>query len=206
MLYTVVHPCNMSIYANSFNDAAKDAVKEYIKVKHYLDIRNLIITDNIRYMKADLELYNVNKRKKVGITLNPTTWPLNNSSIPLSTWPYSPSISYDTKEYQPSTFLQMPTIIPFNTFKEDSNEDSKEDSKEDCEKTSKKSSLGYLIPSLGPLGPLGPLSPLGPIGHPLAPIRNPYAPIRNPYTPLINPYGYNMKPNFAGNVYNYKNN
>ena len=189
MLYNIVHPYNMSIYANSFNDAAKDAVKEYIKVKHYLDIRNLIITDQTRYMRADLEMYNVKKRKKVGITLTPTTWPLSESSLPLNSWPFSPSITYDTKEYQPSTFLQMPTIIPFNTYKEDS----KEDSKEDCEKSFKKSSLGYLIPSLGP------------VGHPFAPIGNPY-PIGTPYTPLINPYGYNIRPNFAGNVYNYKNN
>ena len=203
MLYNIVHPYNMSIYANSFNDAAKDAVKEYIKVKHYLDIRNLIITDQTRYMRADLEMYNVKKRKKVGITLTPTTWPLSESSLPLNSWPFSPSITYDTKEYQPSTFLQMPTIMPFNTYKEDSKEDckedSKEDSKEDCEKSSRKSSLGYLIPSLGPLGPLGP------VGHPFAPIGNPYPPIGTPYTPLINPYGYNIRPNFAGNVYNYKN-
>jgi hypothetical protein len=37
---------------------------------------------------------------------------------PLNTWPYSPSITYDTKEYPSTTFIEggfMPRIIPINS-------------------------------------------------------------------------------------------
>ena len=86
-----------------------------------LTLTSLIITDQARYMKANLNYYNVDAKQKVGISLFPTVWPLGVKSdgeivTPLSTWPYSPAISFDTKEYPSTTFLNgapfVPRIIP----------------------------------------------------------------------------------------------
>jgi hypothetical protein len=142
MIYQVVHPYVMSINAESF----KDAIKNYVKMNHNLTLGNIIITDQARqYMKAKVNYYNVDDKRKANITLLPTIGPLGPSLplgikkdgeifSPLNTWPYSPSITYDTKEYPSTTFIEggfMPRIIPIN------------------------STIG------GPLGPLGPLvSPL----------------------------------------------
>jgi hypothetical protein len=132
MIYQVVHPYVMSINAESF----KNAVKNYVKMNQNLTLSSLIITDQSRqYMKANLNYYNVNDKKKVSISLLPTTWPSmpsmslmpslplsikNDGEIvsPLNTWPYSPSITYDTKEYPSTTFIEggfMPRIIPINS-------------------------------------------------------------------------------------------
>jgi hypothetical protein len=138
MIYQVVHPYVMSINAESF----KTAVKNYVKMNQNLTLTSLIITDQSRqYMKANLNYYNVNDKKKVSISLLPTTWPSvpllpsvplmplmptlplgikKDGEIvsPLNTWPYSPSITYDTKEYPSTTFIEggfMPRIIPINS-------------------------------------------------------------------------------------------
>jgi hypothetical protein len=145
MIYQVVHPYVMSINAESF----KDAIKNYVKMNHNLTLGNIIITDQARqFMKAKVNYYNVDDKRKANITLFPTighSMPLGPSLplgikkdgeifSPLNKWPYSPSITYDTKEYPSTTFIEggfMPRIIPIN------------------------STIG------GPIGPLGPLvSPL----------------------------------------------
>ena len=123
MIYQVVHPYVMSINAESF----KDAIKNYVKMNHNLTLGNIIITDQARqYMKAKVNYYNVDDKRKANITLLPTIGPLGPSLplgikkdgeifSPLNTWPYSPSITYDTKEYPSTTFIEsgfMPRIIP----------------------------------------------------------------------------------------------
>jgi hypothetical protein len=116
MLFQVVHPVVMTINAESF----KDAVKNFVKMNQDLTLTSLILTDQSRYMKANLNFYNEANKHKVGISLFPTVWPLgikNDGEIvsPLGSWPYSPSISYDTKEYPSTTFIDggfVPRIVP----------------------------------------------------------------------------------------------
>lgn len=140
MLYQVVEPITMAISGDSF----KDAVKNFVKMNYDLSLTSLILTDQQRYMRANLNFYKESRKRKVGISLFPTVWPLTLSEdgeirSPLNTWPYSPSITYDTKEYPSTTFINgnfMPRIIP-------------------------------LVPTLGPL--VSPLSGFMPLGNPILP-------------------------------------
>ena len=149
MLFQIVDPVNMTINGDTF----KDAVKNFVKMNYDLNLTSLILTDRSRYMRANLNFYKKSNKHKVGISLYPTAWPLNvksNGEIvsPFNTWPYSPSITYDTEEYPSTTFVNgfLPQIVP-------------------------------LIPTLGPLvNPLGTgvYSPLGTgVYSPLGPLVNP---------------------------------
>ena len=116
MIYYVVEPITMTINGDSF----KDAVKNFVKMNYELSLTSLILTDHSRYMRADLNFYKEYKKRKVGISLFPTVWPLTLSDdgeirSPFNSWPYTPSITYDTKEYPRTTFINnnyMPRIIP----------------------------------------------------------------------------------------------
>lgn len=120
MLYQVVEPITMAINGDSF----KDAVKNFVKMNYDLSLSSLILTDQQRYMKANLNFYKESDKHKVGISLGPTVWPLTMSEdgeirSPLNTWPYSPSITYDTKEYPPTNFMPriislVPTLSPLS--------------------------------------------------------------------------------------------
>ena len=173
MIYNIVHPYAMALNADSFGEA----IKNYVKINHDLSLRELIITDNIRHMKANLKYYNKDNKKKVSISLFPTTWPLSiEDDGSLNSWPYRPSVSYDTKEYPSTTFI--PGIIhnplgPLGPL----------------------GPVGAISPlGFGPVGNLGPISPLGfgPVGHvgPIAPLG-------------FGPFGYGITPNLAGNVRDY---
>ena len=117
MSFRVVYPLTMAISGDSF----KDAVKNFVKLNYDLNLASIIITDQSRYMRANLDYYNKDNKDKVGIKLLPTVWPLGamavNSSTneiisPLNMWPYSPTISFDTKEYPRSTFLDVTDFVP----------------------------------------------------------------------------------------------
>ena len=135
MLFQVVHPVAMTIDGDSF----KDAVKNFVKLNHSMNLASIILTDQARYMKANLNYFRTDNKDKVGIKLIPTMWPLggldgglglgmgmgmgmglgalavdsNNQILsPLNTWPYSPTISYDTKEYPSSTFMDVTSFVP----------------------------------------------------------------------------------------------
>jgi hypothetical protein len=118
MSFQVVYPLTMAIDGDSF----KDAVKNFVKLNYDLNLASIIITDRTRYMRANLDYYNKDNKDKVGIKLLPTVWPLggvmavnssNNEIIsPLNMWPYSPTISFDTKEYPRSTFLDVTDFVP----------------------------------------------------------------------------------------------
>jgi len=114
MSYQIVYPypAVMTIDAESF----KDAVKYYAKLNYNYAINSLIIKDQNRYMRADLNYYNDGKKKKVGISLFPTVWPVESDGrINMDMFPYTPTISYDTKEYPSTTYLEadfVPRIIP----------------------------------------------------------------------------------------------
>ena len=67
MIYQVIHPYAMSINADSF----KNAVKNYVKMNQHLTLTSLIITDQSRYMKANLDYYNINDIKYIrNVTVN----------------------------------------------------------------------------------------------------------------------------------------
>jgi hypothetical protein len=135
MSFQIVYPITMTLSADSF----KDAVKQYVKMSHNVNVANLIITDQYRYMKANLNYYKDGSKKKVGISLYPTTW---NADQPLSAWPYTPQITYDTKEYPRSTFVESPLLIP------------------------------NIIPAIVPLNPLGSaFSPILPASNVITEIR-----------------------------------
>jgi len=111
MSFQIVYPIAMTINADSF----KDAVKQYVKLNHDVNIANIIITDQQRYMKANLKYYNEGPKNKVGISLFPTVWPLNSTDalfIRPNMWPYDTQITYDTKEYPKTTFIESPMFIP----------------------------------------------------------------------------------------------
>ena len=132
MVYQIVHPIVMSIDGNSF----KTAVKNFSKLNYDLNLNSIIITDQVKHMNANLRYFNDGSKKKVHISMSPTTWPLPNYSnglisplnqwgapglyinsdkeiiSPLSQWPYSPEISYDTKEYPAETYLELPAFLP----------------------------------------------------------------------------------------------
>lgn len=111
MSFQIVYPIAMSINAASF----KDAIKQYVKLNHDVNVANIIITDQQRYMKANLKYYNEGQRNKVGISLFPTVWPLNGTDalfIRPNMWPYDTQITYDTKEYPRTTYLESPLFIP----------------------------------------------------------------------------------------------
>ncbi len=146
MAFQIVYPIVATIDGDSF----KDAIKNYVKLNYDYNLTSIIITDQMRYMKANLNYYKDNSKQKVGISLAPTIWPMitsNNEIVsPLSRWPYTTGVSYDTTEYPASTFLDMsdftPRIIPVAPF-------------------SPFASRTMLSP-LSPLGVgLAPLSPLG---------------------------------------------
>ena len=113
MLFHVVHPIAMTVNAESF----KDAVKNFVKLNQDLTLTSLILTDQARYMKANLNYFNVADKQKVGISLFPTVWPLGIKGdgeivTPLASWPYSPSVTYDTKEYPATTFIDGASFVP----------------------------------------------------------------------------------------------
>jgi hypothetical protein len=100
MSFQIVWPYSaaMSLDGDSF----KDALKQYAKMKHDLSINSLIITDQYRYMRANLNYYNQGPKRKVGITITPTAWPLG------------PQVSYDTRDYPAETYItgDFPRIVP----------------------------------------------------------------------------------------------
>ena len=66
-------------------------------------------------MRADLNYFNEGKKKKVGISLFPTVWPVEDDGrINMDMFPYTPTVTYDTKEYPATTYLEaefVPRIV-----------------------------------------------------------------------------------------------
>lgn len=97
--YQIVYPVRYDIYGNSF----KEAVKNYVKLKHNYDINKIIIADQSNHAyEAKLRYYMENQRNKVGIDFYP--YPYNN--IPLLLSSNSPII--------PNTLLAPMPIITSN--------------------------------------------------------------------------------------------
>jgi hypothetical protein len=67
MEFKIIYPLQSSIYGDSF----KNAIKNYIKINHNLQINNMIITDQTRNMQANIKYYQEDGRNKVGINMYP---------------------------------------------------------------------------------------------------------------------------------------
>ena len=85
MIYQIVSPIVATINGDSF----KEALKNYIKINHDINIRNLIIKDqaNNAY-EAKLRYYMQNKINKVGIDVYPYTNVSNVSYVSPIIYPY----------------------------------------------------------------------------------------------------------------------
>ena len=121
MSYQIVYPypAVMTINADNF----KDAIKQYAKMNYNYSINSLIITDQSRYMQANLKYYNNGLANKVAISMTPTVWPtdkkgrLTDGKIQTDLWPLVPQVTYDTKEYPATTYVEggfVPAIVPLN--------------------------------------------------------------------------------------------
>jgi len=70
MIYQIVSPVVATIEGDSF----KEAIKNYVKFNHNLNIRNLIVKDQANHAyEAKLRYYMENQRNKVGIDVYPYT-------------------------------------------------------------------------------------------------------------------------------------
>lgn len=67
MIFQIVFPFESTIYGDSF----KEAVKNYIKLNHNLNITRMIIKDQSKQMEANINYYVEDGRNKVGINMFP---------------------------------------------------------------------------------------------------------------------------------------
>ena len=204
-IYYIVDPIKTTTNGVSF----KDAVKNFIKINHQLNINSLILTDRARYMKANFNFYKQYNKNKVSISLQPTVWEEN--GIPIENWPRSPMIYFDSnKQYPPSTIIQFgipnkddksnnkpndkssnsPSIFNF------SNNDEEEEKEEKKETNTDLIGVGLMMPFANPMmpfvnSPMMPVvnSPMSPfVNSPMSPfVNSPMMPVVNPMSPFTNP-------------------
>lgn len=99
MIFNIVSP----IVATIDGDSLKDAIKNFIKINHNLNITDMIIRDQSNNIQARIKYYKEDGRNKVGINMFPVglNYPIpiitNNTYIPQtiidptsSLWPLSP--------------------------------------------------------------------------------------------------------------------
>ena len=104
MIYQIVSPVVATIEGDSF----KEAIKNYVKFNHNLNIRNLIVKDQANHAyEAKLRYYMENQRNKVGIDVYPYT-NINYPIIP------APIISTPVNPIIPAPIISRPVnpIIP----------------------------------------------------------------------------------------------
>jgi hypothetical protein len=84
MIFEVVFPFESTIYGDSF----KEAIKNFIKLNHNINITKMIIKDQSRQIEANINYYKEDGRNKVGINMFPVglQYPIpivtNNTYIP----------------------------------------------------------------------------------------------------------------------------
>ncbi len=106
MKFSIVYPYPSLIDANSF----KEAIKQYVKINHNVNINQMILTDKMNHVNADLNYYRQNNVDKVGINM----------------YPISPNYAITPNFYGPvhvqslipnsnnSSIMQVPTLVsPF---------------------------------------------------------------------------------------------
>jgi len=67
MNFSIVYPYPSMITADSF----KEAIKQYVKINHNININQMILTDKISHVNADLNYYRKHNVDKVGINMYP---------------------------------------------------------------------------------------------------------------------------------------
>ena len=77
--YQVVQPFFYTLSANTVNEA----IKNFVKIHHDLNLNNIIITDQTKNYKANFKYFHQDGRNKVGINL--------------CRWSFSKKLSYSFK-------------------------------------------------------------------------------------------------------------
>ena len=119
MIYQIVSPIVATIEGDSF----KEAIKNYVKFNHSLNIRNLIVKDQADHAyEARLRYYMENQKNKVGIDVYPYTninypviAPINPVIAPMNPViaPMNPLISSLKPFYSNSipTYIKTPAVV-----------------------------------------------------------------------------------------------
>ena len=106
MLFQIIQPYVTDIYG----DSLKEAIKNYVKFNHNLNVTNLIIKDQANHYETRLRYYTENNKNKVGFDVYPYTnvnyplispigpvitpaGPIINSNIPVTFVPSNPLIT-----------------------------------------------------------------------------------------------------------------
>ena len=101
MIYQIVQPFSATIYGDSF----KEAIKQYVKLNHNMNITRMIIKDQSNHYDTRLRYYIENNKNKVGIDVYPYTnmsypniapiisGPIISSHTPITFVPNTPPIS-----------------------------------------------------------------------------------------------------------------
>jgi hypothetical protein len=85
-MFQVVYPYESTIYGDSF----KEAIKQFVKLNHDININKMIIKDRQKQMIASINYYKQDSRNKVGINMYPVglDYPIpiltSNTQIPIS--------------------------------------------------------------------------------------------------------------------------
>jgi hypothetical protein len=104
MKFSIVYPYPSIIDAESF----KEAIKEYVKFNRNFNINQMIITDKMNHVNAELNYYRKNNVDKVGINMYPIS--PNYNIYPNFYGPVNvQSLIPDNNN---SSILYAPTIIP----------------------------------------------------------------------------------------------
>ena len=101
MKFSIVYPYQSVIDADSF----KEAIKQYVKINRNVNINQMILTDRMNHINAELNYYKQNNVDKVGITMYPISPNYNiypNFVGPVSVQPL----------FSNTGVIQMPTYIP----------------------------------------------------------------------------------------------
>tara|TARA_B110000971_G_C19955778_1_gene475566 strand:+ start:718 stop:1128 length:411 start_codon:yes stop_codon:yes gene_type:complete len=115
MIYQIVSPVVATIEGDSF----KEAIKNYVKFNHNLNIRNLIVKDQADHAyEAKLRYYIQNEKNKVGIDVYPYTnvsYPVINPVInPVFNHVINPVINPVTSPFISSivpTYIKSPPVV-----------------------------------------------------------------------------------------------
>lgn len=103
MKFSIVYPYPSVIDADSF----KEAIKEYVKFNRNFNINQMIITDKMNHVNAELNYYRKNNVDKVGINMYPISPNYNiypNFYGPVNVQSLIPNNN--------SSILYSPTIVP----------------------------------------------------------------------------------------------
>ncbi len=125
--YQVVQPFFYSLSANTVNEA----IKNFVKIHHDLNLNNIIITDQTNHYKANFKYFLEDGRNRVGINTYPYSGPIVvgpaystfiNDTLPGATGiPISPVVAsniwssdYPIVPYANTPIAYVPSIIDIN--------------------------------------------------------------------------------------------